>query len=514
MQRWVEGEWRKDAAVSRRSTILIVDDEPLGRDTLEALLIAHGYNLAFASSGPEALAKAAELTPDLVLLDVMMPGMDGFEVCRRLRADPLLNEVPVMMVTALDDRDSRLQGIEAGADDFVTKPFDPAELRARVRTVTRLNRYRRLLAERTKFQWVVDKAADGYLIVDDSGRVLYANSQARLYLGLPVTDTGPAVGGEREPVSETFPELIKKQYRRAPQEAWAFGPEQPTGAAQPPRYLVRPESASSPAFWLQVDVLDLPSGSDGGWIVRLRDLTAQVALQRDMWTFHEVLFHKLRTPLTGMLVSMELLTKHAAGLSRAEIAEFSKTAFRSAQRLHGQIEDVLQYTSAPRMAQPGAGFPTSQLLPLVAQISVELELASVSMPGYEGGGDARLSLSQRAVELVLREVLENAKKFHPKQTPRVEVLVSSLGSGEVCIRIRDDGRTLSPDQLARMWQPYFQAEKSFTGEVPGMGLGLSVAATLVWGVGGACRAYNREDGPGVVVELVLPLAQGEGDAST
>ena len=80
--------------------------------------MAQGYHLAFARNGPEALAKAAELVPDLILLDVMMPGMDGFAVCRHLRADPLLAKVPVIMVTALDDRDPRLQGIEAGADDF------------------------------------------------------------------------------------------------------------------------------------------------------------------------------------------------------------------------------------------------------------------------------------------------------------------------------------------------------------------------------------------------------------
>ena len=125
-----------------KSTILIVDDEPSARDTLEALLFREGYDLAFASNGPEALEKAATLTPDMILLDVMMPGMDGFQVCRKLRTDPLLAEVPVIMVTALDDRDSRLRGIEAGADDFVSKPFDRVELRARVRTTTRLNHIR------------------------------------------------------------------------------------------------------------------------------------------------------------------------------------------------------------------------------------------------------------------------------------------------------------------------------------------------------------------------------------
>jgi putative nucleotidyltransferase with HDIG domain len=124
------------------TTILIVDDEPSGRETLAALLHAQGYRLEFAASGAEALAQAAALQPDLILLDVMMPGMDGFEVCRRVRADPAIAEVPIVLITALDDRGSRLEGIEAGADDFISKPFDRTELRARIRAITRLNRYR------------------------------------------------------------------------------------------------------------------------------------------------------------------------------------------------------------------------------------------------------------------------------------------------------------------------------------------------------------------------------------
>lgn len=130
------------------SIILIVDDNAASLQTLETILDDEAYTLKMASDGPQALAQAEALHPDLILLDVMMPGMDGFEVCRRLRATPGLAEVPIIMLTALDDNASRLEGIQSGADDFISKPFDRQELRARVRTITRLNRYRTLLEQR------------------------------------------------------------------------------------------------------------------------------------------------------------------------------------------------------------------------------------------------------------------------------------------------------------------------------------------------------------------------------
>ncbi|PKO04566.1 MAG: hypothetical protein CVU41_16105 [Chloroflexi bacterium HGW-Chloroflexi-3] len=128
--------------------ILVVDDEPIGLATIQSLLDGEEYCVETAQNGKEALAKADALTPDLVLLDVMMPGMDGFEVCRRLRSDHRLGEVPIIILTALDDRASLLRGLESGADDFLTKPVDGQELRTRVRTIVRLNRYRTLLQQR------------------------------------------------------------------------------------------------------------------------------------------------------------------------------------------------------------------------------------------------------------------------------------------------------------------------------------------------------------------------------
>ena len=124
--------------------VLIADDDQIATRVLRLLLGADGHEVTAVASGDDAWKEAGRLRPDLVLLDVEMPGMSGFDVCRRLRADPTLGEVPIVLITALSDQAARLKGIEAGADDFISKPFDRAELAARVRTITRLNRYRRL----------------------------------------------------------------------------------------------------------------------------------------------------------------------------------------------------------------------------------------------------------------------------------------------------------------------------------------------------------------------------------
>jgi putative two-component system response regulator len=134
------------------ATILIVDDDESSRELAVMALEGDGYQLIVAASGPEALALAKAHLPDLMLLDVMMPGIDGYEVCRKLRVTTRTAEMPILMITALDDRQSKLQGIEAGADDFISKPFDRIELRARVRTITRLNRYRRLLEDQARLE--------------------------------------------------------------------------------------------------------------------------------------------------------------------------------------------------------------------------------------------------------------------------------------------------------------------------------------------------------------------------
>ncbi|HZF75094.1 MAG TPA: PleD family two-component system response regulator [Acetobacteraceae bacterium] len=118
--------------------VLVVDDVAGNRALLEARLLSEYYEVATAASGPEALEVAGRWMPDVVLLDVVMPGMDGYEVCRRLKAAPATAHVPVVMVTALLDQAERVRGLEAGADDFLSKPLDDAALFARLRPLLRV----------------------------------------------------------------------------------------------------------------------------------------------------------------------------------------------------------------------------------------------------------------------------------------------------------------------------------------------------------------------------------------
>jgi class 3 adenylate cyclase len=123
-----------------KSVILVVDDEPVNIRLLEARLVPEGYELCSAGSGKEALTLLADRPVDLILLDLRMPEMDGFEVCRRIRADPATAFLPVVMITA-SGNEQKLQAIEAGVDDFLPKPFDPAELLARVKSLLRVKHY-------------------------------------------------------------------------------------------------------------------------------------------------------------------------------------------------------------------------------------------------------------------------------------------------------------------------------------------------------------------------------------
>ncbi|MFK7804062.1 MAG: response regulator [Anaerolineae bacterium] len=482
------------------SQVLIVDDQALMRNHMYRLLKEEGYDLHFADNGIEALDKIFKLKPDLVLLDVRMPGMNGFDVCRKVRANPPTADIPIIMVTAFDDRAARLRGIEAGADDFIPKPYDTLELQARVRTITRLNRYRRLLDEKAKFQLVADLSENGYLLVTEEGQCTFANHQARLYMGLTVDMDAH--------IEESFLDVVHEKYLLESNKAWQNWPEWPEDGET--RYLLRPETNEKPPLWLQVETLDrLVSEEQMVWMVSLKDVTSQIMARQDMWKFQRAIHHKMRTPLIGMYSGIQFLADFKSELPEKEVQELLDTAMRHGDRLKDAIEDVLQYVDSPNITQIGDTFALEELPTLANEIGSALDVTNINVAHINGAGPAELSLSKKSLEVILGELIDNSRKFHPDNDPTIEIDATLLeDDNQIKLTVKDNGANVAPEELRYICQPYYQSESRFTGEVEGIGLGLATVATVLWSIGGTFDVKNRQDGQdGLQASMLIPLAQ-------
>lgn len=161
-----------------KSKILVVDDEQMNVELMEGIL-SKEYDVVTAMSGTEALIKVEKTYPDLILLDIMMPNMNGYAVCKNLKSSPNTMSIPIVMVTALKDKEDRIKAIEAGADDFLSKPVDMYELNARVKSLLRVKQYHdSLMEERERlliFSSALNSMDDCVIITNISGDIKYAN---------------------------------------------------------------------------------------------------------------------------------------------------------------------------------------------------------------------------------------------------------------------------------------------------------------------------------------------------
>lgn len=165
-------------------TILLVDDEEKDLKLLEKLLLPEGYKILKADGGVEALEILKTESVQLVLLDIVMPGLSGYDVLRTIRETRGLTALPVIIVSALINTDERIKGLQAGADDFISKPFDLTELRVKINNQVKLNYLRMQLNEKAKLLIVIDKLNEGIIVANNKFVPISINSKARELLGL------------------------------------------------------------------------------------------------------------------------------------------------------------------------------------------------------------------------------------------------------------------------------------------------------------------------------------------
>ena len=172
------------AATTRQAAILIVDDAPAQLGAMRSMMLQQGYQTFVANSGERALVIAQRAQPDLILLDIVLPGMDGMEVCRRLKAHPATSNIPVMFISSRNETDDIVAAFDIGASDYVAKPLRLAEVCARVRAQLQLRRTsmsQQQQAERLRL--IVDSMDEGLMVIEPNGRIQYTNPACDRYLG-------------------------------------------------------------------------------------------------------------------------------------------------------------------------------------------------------------------------------------------------------------------------------------------------------------------------------------------
>jgi two-component system cell cycle response regulator len=310
--------------------ILAVDDQLQNIELLEACLAPHGYEIIKASSGEEALEKIVHNKIDLILLDIMMPKMSGLEVLERLRADENTKTIPVVMVTALKETEDKVKALEAGCDDFISKPFDKVELLARVKSMLKISYYLRQLEEKKKFKAVVDKISDGIAICSPDYLIKDNNEAFFKYLNI----TDPENVNLIETLFENYSVSINKE---------ALMDLSITHKAFD---IVRQKTETTDALYLEanLDMIKNAAGELLSIVLILRDVTAVRKEELTKQDSLALISHELRTPLGVISGNISLLRDGSYGALNEEQKKAIDAVSKQSSLLISMVEKLLGFT--------------------------------------------------------------------------------------------------------------------------------------------------------------------------
>lgn len=494
--------------------VLLVDDHEINLATLEAILEPEGYELRSVRRGEEVPDSVREFAPDLVLLDVMMPGMDGYAVCRAIRADARIAAVPVVMVTALNDRDSRLAGIEAGADDFISKPVYAEELRARVRTITRLNRYRVIADQRARLERLLELAPSAIMVARADGEVVSANRRAEEFFAC--FGGGPLSGrqlGEGLPSRDAWRLLdLVAAVARADGGSEALGVKDlrlrgPSSErvldVSARRLEERPEPLALLSFHdvtAEVRARENAESINRRLDTMVRERTRRLEEANQVLASYSVFVaHDLRSPLSAVKGYVTLLLGEVWPLPR-EVRECLRQTELAIKMIDEMVTDTLTLAGARDQAEAGARRvrPRQVLERLCARL---VGLKPPPRPQIVIHDLPEVAGSALLVERIFFNLLTNALKYSAaRPAPCIEIGSVDTADGPA-IYVRDNGVGFPESEAAALFTKFTRLSTAEGHD--GLGIGLSLVARLVHAHHGRIWAESRP-GEGATFYVFLP----------
>ena len=473
--------------------ILLADDNADMRAYIRRLLGDH-YDVEAVSNGVEALAEAHQNPPDLILTDVMMPELDGFGLLKELRASDDTRTIPVILLSARAGEDARVEGLEAGADDYIVKPFTSRELLARVGAHLALSRLRRDAAERERelrgeaeaarenVVSILESIRDGFFAFDSNWRMTYVNSAGVEVLGKSREEL---IG---EQIWWLFPEIVGTALEKYFRSAMAD------------RCHLQLEHFYEP--WQRWFDIRIYPANDGGISVFFQDITERknaeeaarrtnIALKRanaDLEQFAHSATHDLQEPLRAVKAYCQLLQKRFVGRLGPEADEIIEFCVGGATRMELLINDLLAYTRAS-----GASEKTEEVVDLNA--AFEAALLNLSAAIVQSGASVThdplpaLKIGATHFQQILQNLIGNAIKYRSEAPPRIHVSACRQ-DGDWLFSAQDNGIGIDPQYHERVFGLFKRLHSS--ANYSGTGMGLAICKKLVERYGGRIWVQSEE----------------------
>jgi PAS domain S-box-containing protein len=504
--RWIPSREGHEAAPGearqRQGRVVVADDNADMREYVGRVLEPR-YEVELAENGAQALSAIRRARPDLLLTDVMMPEMDGFQLLAALRADASLRSLPVVMLSARAGEESRSEGLESGADDYLVKPFSARELLARVDAQLVRAKLRGLEERQSeRMRGIFRDAPVGLAIV--SGHELrfeFANQRYTEMMG-----NRPLLG---RTVREAFPELVAQGAIDTIERVYATG--EPFACSAYRAVLNRGPGGSPEEVFLHVvnEPLRDDLGRVEGVVVVATDVTELVSSKRQAEEasrakdeFLAMLGHELRNPLAPLVTALHLMKLRAPEALERERAVIE----RQVKNLSRLVDDLLDVSRIAR----GKVELRREAVELGAVVAQGIETASpviesrrhrltLDVPGW----GMRILADPSRLAQVVANLLTNAAKY---TDPGGHVRVQARSEeGLLVLQVSDDGIGIAPELLPHLFDRFFQARQGPDRALGGLGLGLALVKSLVEMHGGHVTAESPGLGRGSTFTVRLPL---------
>ncbi|MBD3886704.1 response regulator [Phormidium tenue FACHB-886] len=491
-----------------KADILVIDDTPENLNLLSTLLIEHDYKVRSVTKGSTGIRGAQVMPPDLILLDVNMPQMSGYEVCQQLKADERTRDIPIIFISALEAVSDKVKAFQAGGVDYITKPFQIEEVLARIETHLTLRRLQnqlqfqneqlqqeireRLRVENErkhaeeKFATIFQQSPNPIAIVTvPEGQLIEVNPS---FLSISGYTLEQVIGNSIT------------QLHLGHDSATFLHRLQTTETFHNLEFELLTHSGSVKSILLSFDRIEL-NGTTYALLIA-NDITERKRLENE---FISLVSHELRTPLTSMMGSLDLLSSGQLGSLTEQGQQVLSIGVKNAERLIRLINDILDLERI-RSGKITMNRRLCNLADLMTQATEEMQAMADRSEIQLSTEPMSILLNADPDRIVqtLTNLLSNAIKFSPAQTTVKMQTCSSNHTSSVCISVCDQGRGIPAHQIQTIFERFQQVDASDARQKGGSGLGLAICRNIMEQHGGRIWVESTVN-QGSTFYIELPL---------